>query len=83
MEALEELYAGIELACKNYKVDLVGGDTSSSTKGLIISVTAMGQAQKEKITYRSGAKPNDLLVVSGDLGGAYMGLQLGTRKGGF
>jgi thiamine-monophosphate kinase len=80
LEALEELYAGIELACKNYKVDLVGGDTSSSTKGLIISVTAMGQAQKEKITYRSGAKPNDLLVVSGDLGGAYMGLQVLERE---
>ena len=80
LEALEELYAGIELACKNYKVDLVGGDTSSSTKGLIISVTAMGHAQKEKITYRSGAKPNDLLVVTGDLGGAYMGLQVLERE---
>ena len=80
LEALEELYAGIELACKNYKVDLVGGDTSSSTTGLIISVTVMGQAQKEKITYRSGAKPNDLLVVSGDLGGAYMGLQVLERE---
>lgn len=80
LEALEELYAGIELACKNYKVDLVGGDTSSSTTGLIISVTAIGQAQKKKITYRSGAKPNDLLVVSGDLGGAYMGLQVLERE---
>ena len=80
MEALEELYAGIELACKNYKVDLVGGDTSTSTKGLIISVTAMGQAQKQKITYRSGAKPNNLLLVSGDLGGAYMGLQVLERE---
>ena len=80
MEALEELYAGIELACKNYKIDLVGGDTSSSKTGLIISVTAMGQAQKEKITYRSGAKANDLLVVSGDLGGAYMGLQVLERE---
>ena len=80
LEALEELYAGIELACKNYKVDLVGGDTSSSNKGLIISVTAMGHAQKEKITYRSGAKPNDLLIVTGDLGGAYMGLQVLERE---
>ena len=80
LEALEELYSGIELACKNYKVDLIGGDTSSSITGLIISITAIGQAQKEKITYRSGAKPNDLLVVSGDLGGAYMGLQLLERE---
>ena len=80
LEALEELYTGIELACKNYKVDLVGGDTSSSTTGLIISVTVMGQAEKEKISYRSGAKPNDLLLVSGDLGGAYMGLQVLERE---
>ena len=80
LEALEELYLGIKLACKNYKVDLVGGDTSSSTTGLIISITAMGVTQKEKITYRTGAKPNDLLVVSGDLGGAYMGLQILERE---
>jgi len=80
LEALEELYAGIKLACKNYKVDLVGGDTSSSSSGLIISVTAMGQVENEKITYRSGAQPNDLLVVSGDLGGAYMGLQVLERE---
>jgi len=80
LEALEELYSGIDLACKNYKVDLVGGDTSSSTTGLIISITAMGQAQKEKITYRYGVKPNDLLVVSGDLGGAFMGLQVLERE---
>ena len=80
LEALEELYTGIELACKNYSVDLVGGDTSSSTTGLIISITAIGQAEKEKITYRSGAKPNDLLFVSGDLGGAYMGLQVLERE---
>jgi len=79
LEALEELYAGIKLACKNYKVDLVGGDTSSSSSGLIISVTAMGQVENEKITYRSGAQPNDLLIVSGDLGGAYMGLQVLER----
>ena len=80
LEALEELYLGIKLACKNYKVDLVGGDTSSSTPGLIISITAMGMTQKEKITYRTGAKPKDLLVVSGDLGGAYMGLQVLERE---
>jgi thiamine-monophosphate kinase len=80
LEALEELYAGIKLACKNYKVDLVGGDTSSSSSGLIISVTAMGQVENEKITYRSGAQPNDLLIVSGDLGGAYMGLQVLERE---
>ena len=80
LEALEELYLGIGLACKNYKIDLIGGDTSSSTKGLIISITAIGQAKKEKITYRSGAKPNDLLVVSGDIGAAYMGLQVLERE---
>ncbi len=81
-EALEELYAGIYLACKNYKVDLVGGDTTSSTTGLIISITAIGTAQKP--TYRKGASPNDLLVVSGDLGAAYMGLSsVGKRKRGF
>ena len=80
LEALEELYSGIALACKNYKVDLVGGDTSSSVTGLIISITAVGQVESEKITYRSGAKANDLLVVSGDLGGAYMGLQVLERE---
>jgi thiamine-monophosphate kinase len=80
LEALEELYSGIALACKNYKVDLVGGDTSSSSAGLIISITAVGQAEEKKITYRSGAKANDLLVVSGDLGGAYMGLQVLERE---
>ena len=67
LEALEELYTGIGLACKNYKIDMIGGDTSSSTTGLMISITAIGQAKKEKITYRSGAKPNDLLVMSGGL----------------
>jgi thiamine-monophosphate kinase len=77
-EALEELYAGIYLACKNYKVDLVGGDTTSSTTGLIISITAIGTAQKP--AYRKGASPNDLLVVSGDLGAAYMGLQVLERE---
>lgn len=80
LEALEELYAGIETATNIYNVDLVGGDTTSSTTGLLISVTAIGAANKENIVYRSGAKPNDLLVVSGDLGGAYMGLQVLERE---
>jgi thiamine-monophosphate kinase len=80
LEALEELYEGIRLACKNYNVDLVGGDTTSSFSGLIISITAVGKAKKEQIAYRSGAAENDLLVVSGDLGGAYMGLQVLERE---
>lgn len=80
LEALEELYAGIATACKAFGVDLVGGDTTSSKTGLIISITAIGQVDQDKITYRSGAKPNDLLVVSGDLGGAYMGLQVLERE---
>jgi thiamine-monophosphate kinase len=77
---LEELYAGIRLACQNYKVDLVGGDTTSSTTGLILSITATGQAAAEKIVRRNGAQANDLLVVSGDLGGAYAGLQILERE---
>ncbi|MCL9809581.1 thiamine-phosphate kinase [Flavobacterium luminosum] len=80
LEALEELYAGITLAAKQYKVDVVGGDTTSSQKGLIISITAIGEAQEEDIVYRNGAKENDLLVVSGDLGAAYMGLQVLERE---
>ena len=80
LEALEELYAGIKKACDYYKVDLVGGDTSSSLSGLVISVSAIGRAKKSEVVYRSGAKENDLLVVSGDLGGAYMGLQLLERE---
>jgi thiamine-monophosphate kinase len=80
LEALEELYSGIELAAKLYKVDVVGGDTSSSTSGLIISVTALGSAKEEEVVYRNGAKPNDLLVVTGDLGAAYMGLQVLERE---
>ena len=80
VEALEELYAGIQLAAEIYKVDVVGGDTTSSTSGLMISITALGKATPEKITTRSGAKPNDLLVVSGDLGAAYMGLQVLERE---
>ena len=80
LEAVEELYAGIELASRNYNVDLVGGDTTSSNKGLVISITAVGEAKEEDIVYRSGAKANDLLVVTGDLGGAYMGLQVLERE---
>ncbi len=80
VEALEELYAGMLYACKKYKVDLVGGDTTSSTSGLIISVTAIGEAKPEDIVYRNGAKEKDLVCVTGDLGGAYMGLQILERE---
>lgn len=80
LEAVEELYAGIQTACKIYGVDLVGGDTTSSTSGLIISVTAIGHVKKDEEVYRSGAKPNDLLVVTGDLGAAYLGLQVLERE---
>lgn len=80
LEALEELYTGIETAANIYEVDVVGGDTTSSTSGLIISVTAIGKAEKKDLVYRNGAKPNDLLVVTGDLGGAYMGLQVLERE---
>ncbi len=80
VEALEELYDGIHLACKTYNVDLVGGDTTSSTKGMIISITAIGAVEEEKVVYRSGAKENDLLVVSGDLGASYLGLQVLERE---
>lgn len=80
LEALEEFYAGVALACETYKVDLIGGDTTSSTKGMLISVTALGFAEEKDIVYRNGAKPNDLLVVTGDLGGAYLGLQVLERE---
>ena len=80
VEAIQEIYDGVLQACKNYGVDLVGGDTSSSKKGLIISGTAIGSTDRKKITYRNNAKPNDLIVVSGDLGGAYMGLQILERE---
>lgn len=80
LEAIEELYAGIHLACKTYGVDLIGGDTTSSTKGLLISITAIGEAKSEDIVYRNTAKPNDLLVVTGDLGAAYLGLQVLERE---
>lgn len=80
LEALEEFYAGVALACKLYNVDLVGGDTTSSNKGMIISVTAIGIADENEIVYRKGSKPDDLLVVTGDLGGAYLGLQVLERE---
>jgi thiamine-monophosphate kinase len=80
VEALEELYAGITAAAKIYNVDVVGGDTTSSTTGLMISITALGTVDKSKAVYRSGAKENDLLVVTGDLGAAYMGLQVLERE---
>ncbi|WP_439152551.1 thiamine-phosphate kinase [Winogradskyella sp.] len=80
LEALEELYSGIETAAKLYNIDVVGGDTTSSTSGLIISVTAIGEIEKGNEVLRSGAKPNDLLVITGDIGGAYMGLQVLERE---
>lgn len=80
VEALEEIYSGIALACDRYKVDLIGGDTTSSNAGLVLSITAIGLADEDKTTKRNGAKPNDLLVVTGDLGGAYMGLQILERE---
>jgi len=80
IEALEELYEGIYLACEIYGVDVVGGDTTSSTSGLIISITAIGEGEKDKLVYRDGAKESDLICVSGDLGGAFMGLQLLERE---
>lgn len=80
LEALEELFEGITAASKVYNVDVIGGDTTSSQKGMIISITAIGEANQEDIVYRSGAKENDLLVVTGDLGAAYMGLQVLERE---
>lgn len=80
IEDLEELYAGIRLACEVYNVDLVGGDTSASLTGLTISITCLGEGEKERIAYRSGARNTDLICVSGDLGAAYMGLQLLERE---
>ncbi len=80
IEHIEELYAGIRLACEAYGVDLVGGDTSASNQGLVISITCLGEAQRDKIVYRDGARPTDLICVSGNLGAAYMGLQLLERE---
>jgi thiamine-monophosphate kinase len=80
VEAVDELYAGIRAACEAYKVDLVGGDTTSSRSGLVISVAVLGRVERERITYRRTAQPNDVLCVTGDLGAAYMGLQLLERE---
>ncbi|TXG36894.1 thiamine-phosphate kinase [Seonamhaeicola maritimus] len=80
LEALEDLYAGIMTASKVYNIDVVGGDTTSSNTGLLISVTAIGEVEEDNEVYRNGAKPNDLLVVTGDLGGAYLGLQVLERE---
>lgn len=80
LEHIDELYEGIKLACDKYGVDLVGGDTTSSLTGLTISITAVGEAEKNRVTYRGGAKATDLICVSGDLGAAYMGLQLLERE---
>ncbi len=80
VEHIEELFAGIRLACRIYGVDLVGGDTTSSRQGLVISITCIGEAPADKIVSRSGAKDTDLICVSGDLGAAYMGLQLLERE---
>ena len=80
VEQLEDFYEGIYLACERFGVDVVGGDTSSSLTGLTISITCLGEAEKDKVVYRSGAKVNDLICVTGDLGAAYMGLQLLERE---
>jgi thiamine-monophosphate kinase len=80
VEALDELYEGIHRACEKYGVDLIGGDTSASNKGLIISVTAIGQGEKDKLAYRDGAKVGDLVCITGDVGGAYLGLQILERE---
>ena len=80
IEDVEEFYAGVLLACQRHGVDLVGGDTSSSLTGLTISLTCIGMTKEEEITYRNGAKPTDLICVSGNLGAAYMGLQLLERE---
>lgn len=80
LEAMEELFAGITLAAKEYNVDVIGGDTTSSQKGLIISITAVGEVSEDEVVYRNGAKEGDLLVVTGDIGAAYMGLQVLERE---
>lgn len=80
VEAMEEFYAGVSLACERYGIDLLGGDTTSARQGLVISVTAFGEVEEEKITYRSGAKPKDLICVSGDVGAAYAGFLVLDRE---
>jgi thiamine-monophosphate kinase len=80
VEALEEFYAGMMLACHKHKVDIVGGDTTTNKSGLVISITAIGEADEDELVYRDGAKEGDLLCVTGDLGAAYVGLQLLERE---
>jgi thiamine-monophosphate kinase len=80
VEAVDELYAGIRIACEAYGVDLVGGDTTTARAGLTLGVTALGEVEKSRVTYRSGAQPNDILCLSGDVGAAYLGLQLLERE---
>lgn len=80
LEHIEELYDGMRIACRQYGVDIVGGDTCASRQGLVISITCIGEAPADRIVYRDGAKPTDLICVSGDLGAAYMGLQLLERE---
>jgi thiamine-monophosphate kinase len=80
LQAIDEFYAGVKTACEQYNVDLVGGDTSSSAAGVFISITAIGTAAKDKITYRSGAQDKDIICATGDLGGAYVGLQVLERE---
>ncbi len=80
VEAIDELYEGIKFACESYNVDLIGGDTSASASGFVISITATGFVDKDKIVYRNGAKPNDILCVTGDLAAAYFGLQVLERE---
>lgn len=80
VEALDEFYEGIRMACESYNVDLVGGDTTASRSGLVISITATGFVEKDKVVYRNGAKPNDILCVTGDIGAAYLGLQVLERE---
>ena len=80
VEAIDEFYEGVKMACEDYKVDLVGGDTSSSAGGLFISVTAIGRVDKDKVSKRSGAKDKDIICATGDLGGAYVGLQILERE---
>jgi thiamine-monophosphate kinase len=80
VEAIDMLYEGIRAACKSYGVDLIGGDTTSSRSGLVISISVLGRASREKIVYRKGARPTDIICVTGDLGAAYMGLQVLERE---
>lgn len=80
LEAIDELYDGIKLACESFKVDLVGGDTSASPSGLFISISVLGEVDKDKVAYRNGAKENDIICTTGDLGGAYIGLSVLERE---